>query len=929
MSRTHAYLLAATVSLTSVAAAAQGEVRSVAVRNYTVPAGTMKGALDAWARQSGRQLVYRAADISSLRSDGVRGRFADLAALNIIIARSGLRVQRDPSGAIGLSTQTASLVPAHIQAQTNAGTNTAPVPAQAEQVPDSSDGGIGDIVVTARRTEERAQRVPVSLTAFTQDTIREKAINTATDLQNFTPSLTVLGDVRRNQESFTVRGLGGNGGAGTGSGPGVVAYFAEVPSSAAGPGNFYDLASLQVLKGPQGTLFGRNSTGGAVLLEPVRPKLNATEGYVQGTLANFRRRSAQGAINVPIIDDVLAVRLAGQFDKRDGYVRDVLTGRDYLNRNNYSLRLGIQFNPTDTISSYTAVNYIDVNEHGGGSVLLAVRSGSTYGSYLQPYLAQQQAWGVRKVALSTPTIEKAKSLLVLNNTQWSPSATVTIKNIFSYAHGRSTAATDRDSTVLPIADLLGAFPGGYNDNLRTITEELQLRYDDGTFRLQGGGFYLNQKSPDPLTFITRNPLQNGGILGGGPVALPAPVLAALGLTGPLLPALSIQPDASVRSRSKAVYAQAQYKFTPALTATAGFRWTWDSYGGDIESYQAPASYQVFTRLAAAGLIKPADAAQVVGLNANLCTYDAFLAVAAGKYPSLYYPNCTKPTFSGKSNGPTWQVGLDWQADPSTLLYTVSRRGYKSGANNPIVTLFLGNDYPLAAVAPERVTDAEVGLKRDWNFGGVKARTNIAGFYTWFNNIQVIQRAAIAGSDILANAQKARVVGVEFEGLIQPSRWFTLSGTYSYNDAKYTDYTTTPIPAIPAALNTPAQPARNLIGTPFTFVAPHKFSVDGRVGLPIPTSEGDLGIRATYSWQSRQRVASDSQPFDTIAPYGLLNLRLEWNTARGAPLDIALFGTNVLNKEYRVTANTGYTNSGFSNSIFGEPAQYGVDLRYRF
>src|SRR5205823_14143795 len=183
-------------------------------------------------------------------------------------------------------------------------------------------GGIEDIVVTARRTEERAQQVPVSLTAFTQNTIREKNINTATDLQNFTPSLTVLGNVARNQETYTIRGMGGGGGAGTGSGPGVVGYFAEVPSSASGPGSFYDLASLQVLKGPQGTLFGRNTTGGAVLLEPARPKMNRVEGYVEGTLGNLRRRSAQGALNLPIVDDVLAIRVAGQFDKRDGYVRD-------------------------------------------------------------------------------------------------------------------------------------------------------------------------------------------------------------------------------------------------------------------------------------------------------------------------------------------------------------------------------------------------------------------------------------------------------------------------------------------------------------------------------------------------------------------------------------------------------------------------------
>lgn len=922
MRKLHAFMMAvatgAIVGATPVPALA--DVRPAGgLRVYDIGAGSMQEALDSWARQSKRQIIYRTEDVRPLRSAGARGRLSESEALGAILAGSGLKMHRDPSGAVAVSRPIAlasagNAFPVIMPAQAAAG----PFP-QAEE----SVEGLQDIVVTARRTEERAQKVPVSLTAFTQNTIREKGINTATDLQNFTPSLTVLGNVARNQETYTIRGMGGGGGAGTGSGPGVVGYFAEVPSSASGPGNFYDLASLQVLKGPQGTLFGRNTTGGAVLLEPARPKMNVVEGYVEGMLGNLDRRSAQGALNVPIVDDVLAIRVAGQFDKRDGYVRDVITGRDYLNRNNYSLRLGVQFNPTDAIRSYTVVNYIDVNENGGGSILLAVRPGSPYAALLQPYLAEQQARGPRRTSTGVNTFEKAKNLLVLNNTTWNPTPELTIKNVFSYGRSRSTSATDRDSTPLPIADLLGAFPGSYNNNLRTITEELQARYDNGRFSLQGGGFYLDEKSAAPLTFLTVNPLQYQGILGGGPVILTPAQQSLLGVDGPLLPALNVQPDASVRGRSKALYAQAQYKIIPTLTATAGFRWTWDSFGGDITSYQAAESYQILNRI-----LPPAAAGPIVGLNSNLCVYDAFQAVAAGGFPTLKFPNCTKPAFSGKSDGPTWQLGLDWQADRNTLVYAVSRRGYKSGANNPIVTLFLGGAYPLAAVKPERVTDAEIGIKRDWMIGGVQARTNLSAFYTWFNDVQVIQRAAIAGADILANASKARVVGLEFEGLIVPFKQLTISGTYSYNDAKFLDYITIPIPAIPSAL-TAAQPSRDLSSTPFTFVARHKFSLDGRLALPIPAAEGQMAVRATYSWQSRQRVAPDAQPFDTIAPYGLLNVRLEWNQMRGTPLDLAIYGTNVLDKAYRITANTGYNNSGFSNSIYGEPAQYGLSLRYRF
>ena len=789
------------------------------------------------------------------------------------------------------------------------------------------DDSLEEIIVTARRVDERAQSVPISITAFSQDNIREKGINNGTELQMFTPSLSVMSDVSRNQETYSIRGMGGGGGPGTGSGPGVVGYFAEVPTTMSGPGNFYDLASLQVLKGPQGTLFGRNTTGGAVLLEPVHPKLGVTEGYVDVTLGSYNRRAVQGAVNIPLIDDVLAIRFAGQMDKRDGYVTDVNTGRDYLNRNNYSLRFGIQFNPTDTINSYTSVSYLDVNEHGGGSILLAVNPKGTYAALLQPYLAAQQARGVRETALSVPTRDVLKNLLILNNTSWEPTEGLVIKNIFSYAHQRGTSATDRDATPLPIADLLGSYPDSYNNNLRTITEELQVRYNSGPFQIQAGGFFLDQKTPDDLTFQTVNAMQNLGILGGGPLLLPQAVWNALGMTGPLAPALSLQPTAHVDGRSKALYAQVQYKLTPDLTATGGFRWTWDEYGGDIMAYQDPASYDIFNKLAALGVISQAQAAQIVGLNAGLCVYDAYLAVVAGGYPTLKYPNCTTPTFRGKSNGPTWQAGLDWQADPDTLLYVVSRRGYKSGASNPIVYLFLGDTHPLFAVRPEKVTDLEVGVKRDWDLGETKARTNISAFYTWYNDIQVIQRAAISGADILTNAQKARVLGLEFEGLLMPTKWLTLSGVYSYNSAKYLTYNTIAIPAIPGI--SVAQPSRDLAGTPFSFVPEHKFSLNARVGLPIDAKMGDLGITANWSYQSSQRVTPEEMPFDTVAAFSLVNLRVDWRDVGGMPFDVSVYGTNIFNTEYRVAANPGYNNSGFINSIYGEPAQYGVQLRYRF
>lgn len=202
----------------------------------------------------------------------------------------------------------------------------------------------------------------------------------------------------------------------------------------------------------------------------------------------------------------------------------------------------------------------------------------------------------------------------------------------------------------------------------------------------------------------------------------------------------LQPRAEAHLGSKAAYVQASYKTVPTVTATAGFRWTWDTYGGHIEQTYDTASFDVFPKLAALGAIPAASAAFLQNFGSGLCIYDAYQAILSGQSPTKKYPDCTYFGFQGKSNGPTWYAGLDWQADHDTLLYAVTRRGYKSGASNPSVALFLGESYPLFSVRPEKVTDVEVGLKRDWAFGGMRARTNISGFYTWYND------PPVAGAD---------------------------------------------------------------------------------------------------------------------------------------------------------------------------------------
>ncbi|MET0364296.1 MAG: TonB-dependent receptor plug domain-containing protein [Sphingobium sp.] len=193
----------------------------------------------------------------------------------------------------------------------------------------AQDDGGNDIIVTARRTEERLQDVPISITAFNQQQLTNRNVVSAGDIATYTPSLSSNGRWGSESTSYAIRGFVQEGP----TSPSVGAYFAEVVApranggttagNGAGVGQFFDLANVQVLKGPQGTLFGRNTTGGAVLLTPQKPT-GSFEGYLEGSLGNYGMKRIQGVVNVPVLD-TLRIRLGVDRQTRDGYLKNVST----------------------------------------------------------------------------------------------------------------------------------------------------------------------------------------------------------------------------------------------------------------------------------------------------------------------------------------------------------------------------------------------------------------------------------------------------------------------------------------------------------------------------------------------------------------------------------------------------------------------------
>src|SRR6266581_1673249 len=234
----------------------------------------------------------------------------------------------------------------------------APAPARAE------DTGLTEIIVTARRIEERLQDVPISIQVFNQQQLRDRNVVNAQDLAAYTPSMSANTNFGSENSSFAIRGFVQD----IGTAPSVGVYFGDVvaPRGAsnglptgdgAGPGSFFDLQNVQVLKGPQGTLFGRNTTGGAVLLVPQKPTSNL-EGYVEGSVGNFNLRGGQAVVNIPVNDN-LRIRLGIDHQSRDGYLINTsgVGPRDFGDVNYTAVRASIVADILPNLENYTIASY--------------------------------------------------------------------------------------------------------------------------------------------------------------------------------------------------------------------------------------------------------------------------------------------------------------------------------------------------------------------------------------------------------------------------------------------------------------------------------------------------------------------------------------------------------------------------------------------
>ena len=854
-------------------------------------------------------------------------------------------------------------------------------PSSAQTTRDSSSAtGLETVIVTARKRAEDAQEVPISISAFNQDELTKLDVLTIQDLKTVSPSVYVqptafrqdtLNVTIRGQRNFDSPSGGGNPGLAFDTASAVYkdgVYYARAVGLG---GTLFDIDSLEVLKGPQGTLVGRNTTGGAILYTTRQPG-DTFGGYVTSTLGDYGRAGIQGAVDIPLTDTLFA-RVALNADDQRGYISnhysDPVSGASNSQPSMGSDRLGgifsLKWQPDDTFNILfradiaaehdTGSTYHDLNEfvgtvkslgrasvcnipaacsgftdllgHPVAPTFLTVNantatglnpSSAAYNSVLNS-LAREQTYGFWSTEQAVSNVDAGhyQTYSAIANKNFGD---IDAKWMAAYRTWNSTGTAV--SRGQPFATNIYTYD---TPNYQSWQSELTVNGSaiDDKLKWTTGLFYFTERSPD-----------DGGMLDLFSTNAGSAPSSAKQIT------VTDWSKNSERNSSYAAYAQATYSIWPDTRITAGVRYTYDERFASIHSQTilTPATATTNNTLIAAG--KPAVFSStpyvINGISyagqSDLC----FLTDANGHI--LPQTGCAAD-ISKSYHKPTYTLALDHDLWEGTMVYATMRSGYRSGGINT-------QSINIAALTalPEEVQDYEIGAKSDFSLIGMPVRANLALYQTAYHDIQVqemvpnvtvataagggpcTQTALNAGQcinnfndNITLNAKKARIYGAEWEVTALPTDWLTLKAAGSYIDPWFTDFT---FVAPPGYL----QPANaNLSGTPIPVprwqtneTATINFGATD-VGIPL----GDTLFTAHYYWQSR--YLADMRGFDpsqrTFA-YGMLNLRLDFTDVGRSGADLALFMNNVANTQACLPEYNGTLNS-VPNPTFGSAGTSGV------
>jgi iron complex outermembrane receptor protein len=767
----------------------------------------------------------------------------------------------------------------------------APQPEQAQE----SRGGIQDIVVTARRSSERAQDVPIAITTITAQGLTDLSMRDVLEVQKVTPGLYMTSQNSAGRVKVAIRGQTEADSRLT-TDPSVGIYIDGVNflRDYGLRSSFVDIAQIEVLKGPQGTLFGKNTTGGAINITTQHPTYDAG-GYVDLLYGSYNNVQALGVLNMPLIHDRLAMRVVGQIITREGFGEQA-NGMDIADDNVITGRALLRADPVENVSILLSADYVQ-QRNAGTNVVITHDAMLTGGNSATGALGQIAAeLGLnpassvdRRTAYNTWRTyydqyvggqfygghESAIRGLYDEVDHWGVSAdvsvdigAVTVRSITAYRHLTREYVQGLDGTPFNMLDVF------LSTEQQNFSQEVQISSIDGSgLDWQVGAFYNREKGNE---FSGNNTNLNVNRLRS-----------------------NVNDTDSVNS-SIAGYSQIVYNVTDTFRVTGGLRYT-DDYR-EITSHNR---------------IDPREGIALPPLPPSSVARCNLLSPAAG---GPVFPNCNYTTGTHFDNV-TWLVSADWRPIEQILLYASASKGYRSGgytaqASNVVQPSQAALDAAFTPYAPEEVLAYEVGFKAD--ILDRRLRINGAVFYSDYTNIQAQIRDVVNNTvvSLIRNAAKATPYGGELEITAQPGRYTTITGGVAYLKAKYDEF----------FARTTTGELLDLSSQPFPLP---EWTFNIGLAHTVPLSDGELRFNANYNWVDDVIFRPDTPNLASVTQpaYGLLDARITWSID-SAGLDIAVFGKN-LTKEKYLNAATNLQSQGYNIGFPGDPRVFGVQVRKTF
>ena len=802
---------------------------------------------------------------------------------------------------------------------------------QAQETEGARSGAIEEVLVTARKREESLQEVPVAVSAFSGDQMKDQGIDQFSDITQFTPGLIVQQQSTYSNTTLDNLTMRGQSGAGTqiSNDPAVGVYVDGVvnPHVVSMQGTFFDIERIEVLKGPQGTLFGRNTTGGAINIITRKADHDGAHGYIEIDGGNYDTLNYRGAVNIPLVADRAAVRLAYSKHNRDGYGKSAITGqrlggdrdRDYLRG---SLRLDF-----DRVRIMLVADWGKSRENGplvvtrGAYFNATTAIDATYlpasgcapfdipcGQAFNEMRARQGGEDIFTNYSDLENFDDTDAYSISATIEWDLSDTVMLKSITGYRdfeHTHLTNFSGADFKAIVTGD--PNFPDRDKHQVYDLfTQEFNLSglAFDGRLDWLGGAFFSDDNGSDH-DYV--NLAENFKPINGTPYFFT--------FHAPL-----------VDQSSWALFSQMTYAITDTVNFTAGGRYT-------EEKKEQVNAHGTLLPDGAGGLFWSCGNANFAG--PVFAPIDQRLEL------------CSLPKRSVTYDGWSWLFGVDWQATENLMMYVKATEGFRGGGFDIRSAGWPGGPPGRPPFEPETATDWEIGLKGDW-FDN-RLRTNLAAYTTKYKNKQ--ETVIIPGpSTVTRNAGKADIEGFEAEIRLEPAPGLNLFATVAWMKGEYKSFIGAPVencninPATGLSWNPVCQqrgfdPATfDAAGEPLgerTFGYPEwTYTLGGRYETPL--GEGTLAVQLNYAWSddiTPNERRTDFQLSEELRKQffqsvGLLNARIDYDLPE-LGVNIALWSTNLADKKYQRMGVNQTNMVGVQTGITNEPRMWGATLTKRF